>query len=190
MHPIAPKKKNSGFTLVELMVTITVMLIITSISIFNYSEFNSATVTNTLAYDIALAIRQAQSYGVAVRAEDQDEDFDAAYGVHFGNNESTFSLFTDPNIGNGLDYDASNVLQDYTLQAGSKIKSVCVVESTQCKDYSTIDIFFKRPDPESRINYGAIEEASVEVRITVSNNTGTLERKITVYPTGQIAVSE
>jgi prepilin-type N-terminal cleavage/methylation domain-containing protein len=184
MHPIAPQKKNRGFTLVELMVTITVMLIITSISIFNYSEFNSATVTNTLAYDIALAIRQAQSYGVAVRAGTSDTDFDIAYGVHFGANKENFSLFADTD--NKLDYDENELLQTYTLQAGSKITSVCV-DITKC-DRDTI-ILFKRPDPESIVKYDGALVQSGTVTITIQNITETLTRIITVYPTGQISVS-
>ncbi len=206
---------NRGFTLVELMVTIAVMLIITSISVFNYSEFNSVTVTNTLAYDMALAIRQAQQYGVSVRevggtAQDQpitaSSDFSVfgrAYGIHFGQNDLThFKLFIDTGgVADQYDYNVNpsldEAIQSYTLQQGSKITSILVNSGAgdiALSGNGFVDIVFKRPNPDTYVTYSLnggtpiTASRTTTVTIRISNSSGALHKDIVVYPSGQIAI--
>lgn len=198
MHTRVHKKKNAGFTLVELMVTITVMLIITSVSLFNYTEFNSVTMTNNLAYDIALAVRQAQSYGIAVRANSNNTqaDFDIAYGIHFSksNNVLVFNLFADTSSEGK--YDIGEELQEYKLLQGTSIEKVCITDGGCLTSDSGqyIDILFKRPDPESKISYNIERDlervgvADKTVTITIENATKNLRKNIIVYPTGQLSI--
>ncbi|MBI2004934.1 prepilin-type N-terminal cleavage/methylation domain-containing protein [Patescibacteria group bacterium] len=62
----AQRALPGGFTLVELLVVVSIMLIITSTLLLQQRKFNSATLMRTLAYNIALSIRQAQVYGTSV----------------------------------------------------------------------------------------------------------------------------
>ncbi len=193
------QKKNRGFTLVELMVVIAVMLIITSVQLFNYSQFNSVTITNNLAYDIALALRQAQSYGMAVRGVDthlSNLDFDVPYGIHFDRSSlGQFVLFADVNESNSYDSDSSTEnLQTYTIRAGGVVAGVTVytndmsVPDDDCA-IEDIDILFKRPDPEPYVYCGGSSKSGVTVAITVQNSTQDFSRIIRLYPTGQISIN-
>ena len=58
-----------GFTLIELMVTLAIFTIMTSVIMANYPGFNNKIALEVLAQDIALSIRQAQVYGISVRQQ-------------------------------------------------------------------------------------------------------------------------
>lgn len=75
------KKFNAGLTLAELLVSIVIIGLITSVVVFNYRDFNDNLEIGNLAYDLALSIRDAQVSGGAVRGF--GGGFDYAYGVHF-----------------------------------------------------------------------------------------------------------
>lgn len=80
-------KNNRGFSLVELMVTITIFIMITSITLTNYPRFSNKLSLDLLAQDIALSVRQAQISGASVLGSKSKEGEEArvfkAYGVHF-----------------------------------------------------------------------------------------------------------
>src|SRR3989338_7579467 len=58
---------NRGFTLVELLVTLSLFVVLTTIVLFSQSKFNGSILLTNLAYDVAITVRQAQTYGVNVR---------------------------------------------------------------------------------------------------------------------------
>ena len=59
---------KAGFTLIELLVSIAIFIIITSVAVWNNSQFNSTILLTDLGYEIALSVRQAQVYGITVKA--------------------------------------------------------------------------------------------------------------------------
>lgn len=89
-------KKNKGFTLVELIVVIAIMLMMSAIILFNYAGFNSSVSLDNLSQDIALSIRKAQMSAVSVKsiidANTTNTIFPSGFGVHFetgANNNGT-----------------------------------------------------------------------------------------------------
>ena len=79
---------------------------------------------SNLGYDIALTIRQSQTYGFAVRGENSNGNtsFSNAFGVHFeADKPSSFQLFYEPIQGTlGIN---SNVPQPYTKVSNPQIIS-------------------------------------------------------------------
>src|SRR3989344_5480115 len=94
-----------GFTLVELMVVTGIFVVITSLILANNTRFGGAVLLENLAYDIALSVRRAQVYGIAVRRFGED-DFSAGYGVNFTiGTPAVYILFADiypKSTGNGI----------------------------------------------------------------------------------------
>ncbi len=137
-----------GFTLIEMMVVLAIILIITSIALLGQSSFNRSLVLTDTAYTIAFSVREAQSLGISSRKAGTIQN--AGYGVHFSANASNYLLFADTNPvapgdtanpdvcsghtetsgpeakpGNCM-YDAvSEIVRTYTLNNGFKIKSFC-----------------------------------------------------------------
>ncbi|MDO8510418.1 MAG: prepilin-type N-terminal cleavage/methylation domain-containing protein [bacterium] len=201
---------SKGFTLVEAMVSVSIFVIVTAIILINHRKFNSDILLTSLAYEMALSIREAQVYGISVRGEVVDtsaKQFDIGYGVHFDRtNLNSYTLFADSSInGNFNIYDDNTVdtdVQIFTLKRGNKIKKFCgyVAGSTdtRCSDGSgtdttplnSLDIAFKRPDPEAIIGdiaYGAREYHRAIIYI---ESPQLEERKITIESTGQISTQQ
>ncbi len=79
--------RSSGFSLIELMVTITIFVMVTSITLTNYPKFSNKLSLDLLAQDIALSLRQAQIFGSSVLGTKsagvgEVKKF-GAYGLHF-----------------------------------------------------------------------------------------------------------
>jgi prepilin-type N-terminal cleavage/methylation domain-containing protein len=207
-------KKNSkkGFTLVELMVTVTIMTIMTAVVLFNYNSFNDSSLLNAFAYDLSLTIRQAQVYGVATRQGSGDfgadladltsvpSDFTNSYGVHFDKNATgpgyPLIMYINSLGGQGkYDNEEGDVdLQSFSVQRGIKIKTLCAISDStgNCSsDFDIIDVTFKRPDPEATMygtKGGSVVPISGAIKIMLQNAGDTMYKSIVIYPTGQISV--
>jgi prepilin-type N-terminal cleavage/methylation domain-containing protein len=209
-------RRERGFTLVELLVTISVFVLVTMVVLVNQSDFNSGVLLNNLAYDLALTTRQAQSYGINVRGT-AGSSLDAStvfppYGVQFDMSQKTqFALYADVvgeidgKLGNGI-YDAGlaapcagdaspqcrELVERYTIKRGNFIEKLCITQGTteSCSDGTgKLSITFRRPDPDAVIRaegFGGPGLAS-SARIVVASPKGTT-RSIAVYETGQISV--
>lgn len=127
-NKLKPKSHNlkpqSGFSLVELMVTISIFVIITSITLTNYPKFSNKLSLDLLAQDIALSLRQAQIFGSSVfgaKSSGGPTRVFKAYGVHFnaptvGQIIYPYFLFAD--IDNPLRFDAIIPPDPTTLLCG------------------------------------------------------------------------
>jgi prepilin-type N-terminal cleavage/methylation domain-containing protein len=163
---------KKGFTLVELLVTISIFAILTSVVLFSQAKFNSSILLTNLAYDTALTIRQAQTYGINIKNfVTLDEGTGKAinnftpYGVHFEtgeNNNKSFVLFADLNDSGVFSGDvttcepADGCVNRYNITRGNYISDICRSPGSsggeQCNDHiKSADIIFKRPNPDAII---------------------------------------
>ncbi len=194
-------KYAKGFTLIELMVTVGIFVLLTGLLVAKYGTFNQGILLTNLAYDVALTLRSAQSYGLNVKSaptatQTYSDTFTSAYGVHFDNGTSgspapntQIIFFIDANDNKVYDPNAnpSEKISSYTIQRGSKVETLCVNDETLpcATTVSTLDITFKRPDPDAVIN-GNPANSYAEIRLRSSD--GSI-KKVIVRRTGQIAVS-
>src|ERR1039458_4270999 len=74
---------KSGFTLIELLVTVGIFVFMTALVVANYGSFNDGTLLTSMSYDVALALRGAQSYGLNVKGVGTVQDFSHSYGMDF-----------------------------------------------------------------------------------------------------------
>jgi len=90
-----------AFTLIEMMVVLTIISIITSIALFGQSGFNKSILLTDTAYNTALSVREMQSLGISSRKFGSVQN--PGYGVHFAMSTPTkFTLFADttrPSVG-------------------------------------------------------------------------------------------
>ncbi len=98
-------KSSQGFTLIELIVVIIIITIITSIAILQISSYRRGTTVESVAEEIALNIRRAQTMALAVRSTGGFlPAYQNGYGIHFelagqggtqGSDPKSYILFTD-----------------------------------------------------------------------------------------------
>jgi prepilin-type N-terminal cleavage/methylation domain-containing protein len=195
MINLLDKKRNKGFTLMELITVVGIFAIITTVVMIKFSTFNNKILTTNLAYDIALSIREAQTFGVNVRGFDTGNTvvFDYAYGVHFNeSSDTTYTFFIDLN-GNGKFESNNETVDVFTLRGGHRIERLCRTTGasvTSCSDttpsFNDLYITFKRPEPDAVIkSNGSTLYQSASIRVTSPQG---IDREIQVHSTGQISI--
>lgn len=188
---------SRGFTLLELLVVMAIMLVITSLVLARHAQFNGTVLLRNLAYDVALSIRQAQVYGISGRSAAGVTD--VQYGVYLSSaNPSQYVLFADTNSGGSYTSGTDVELEVYNVRAGYTISNFCgqlANGTTKCRTGGTggtitsLTIMFKRPDPDARITSDLAGDTYAEATITVLSPTG-FSRVVTVTSTGQMSVQQ
>lgn len=153
--PAQPRIKRSlcevarGFTLIELMVVLAIVVIISLVVLVSASRFNSSILLRSLAYDVGLAVREAQLYGVAVKgtaagtqvpcSTGLTSQFCAPYGVHFQAGSNQIIVFADtypvaqpdgiyePSVGAAA---KDQVADQFQAQYGFTISNLCAGDGT------------------------------------------------------------
>ena len=211
MKKILKSKYNTGFTLIELLVTIVIFVILTGVVLFNQSGFDNTVLLNNLTYDIALTIRQAQTFGVNTRESASSTSISGyvfpPYGIFLnidnanGGNNKNIILFSDTTPDSKFNNDPSlscpandaECVQKYSIKRGSYIKQICVPSGTgeECDNVKKITIMFKRPKPDALI-YGGNDKITPlgQARIIISSADGSAESSVVVTNIGQIYVQK
>ena len=202
------KALKKGFTLIELLITITMFVMITGIVLFNSNSFDSSVLLHNFAYDVALTIKQAQSYGVNVK-ENSIGIFDYDYGVYFdtvtADYRTHFILFNDVPPVNGVadkyytnsasvsscPTDNPECIQKYTIKNGSFIKSVCAGDDADhCTQVNQLSILFHRPNLGAEIytnNQSINPQLYANIILSAKNGATTT---IVVTKVGQIYIKK
>lgn len=153
---ISPEKKiNKGFSLLEFTVVIAIFGILSLIAVFNYRSFQSDTALKNLSYDLALSIRQAQTFGVS--ASDVDNpltqtttspaDDQSIHGIYISDSR-TFLIFLDVDRDSFYDVVGDEVVETRKISSGGSIVDTCVgADDTSCTSIGTSNlvITFERP---------------------------------------------
>lgn len=213
---------KSGFTLVEMMVVIAIVVIITSIILGSYPLFASQVSLASIAREIALGYRQAQVFGLAVREFPYETNVYPPYGINItpivrspfsivlfadvcdSNGNCDSSLEVEDKNGNGLydgcgdiDPDVNECISETIIERDAELLDVCVTDTggdEHCwdgglGDLTTLNVTFKRPDPEAVIKINDDEVTHyVSSRITIrSKRYPDRAKSIRVWVTGQIS---
>lgn len=188
-------KKNKGFSLIELVVSVAIFTIITSVILVRHSNFSSKLLLENLAYDIALSIRKAQVFALSVREfTGGSGEFDIGYGVHFESSDNTSYIFFADRDKDKAYGGSTEIVEMFTLMRGNTILEFCGTLSNGNEECSGsgithLDIIFERPNPEAIIKSNISGNTYDSARITVSSPSGTTWSVNTVI-TGQISIQE
>ncbi len=194
---------NKGFTVVELLVVISIFTVITTALVIQQSNWNDKLQLNSKLYDLALLVRQAQIYSLGVRQDTlaSGDNFNLGYGIHFeASNNSSYIFFSDKN--QNQKYDIGEDIQTYNLTNGITIDRFCGYlgnSSTErcgpdAGNIETLDISFYRPEPKAIItllNNGGNTSSSVNppAIIYLKTSEGTLA-SVRVETNGQISIDQ
>lgn len=176
-----------------------IFVVITGIVLASNSKFGGQVLLQNLAYDIALSVREAQVYGISVRQYGSG-NFNVGYAVHFAlATPSSYVLFADvyPSSPNGLyEADHAESVESIDLGSGYRIVDLCSTplnSSTEACGNTSLDILFKRPEPDAYISANGLSailnpgNRQQRARIIVRSPRGNT-RSIVVEATGQIAI--
>jgi len=183
-------KTTGGFSLIELIVTISLMTLITGIVMVKYSSFNNTVVLKSQAYEMALDIREAQVFGVSTQGN--AGTYREAFGIYIDlNTPNQYLLFQDA-VTSNFRYDSGEQVGElYTIDSRFVILSICTTvgaAAPNCLATNT-SVSFKRPDFDAKISTtpSVTSPDRIDIQIAVANDTSTV-RTVTVFPSGQISV--
>ena len=190
-HKKIKKPLLAGFSLIELMVTIGIVMLVTGLVMVRYSSFNSTVVLRSQAYELALDIREAQVFGVSVGGN--SGSFRLAYGIYIDlQSPNTYLLFQDISGGTSKMYDiGEEVGERYTIDPRFSISSICTtvggIETCDTAQSAHASIAFKRPDFDAVITTDSVANPD-QITLIISTNDGTASQRVVVYSSGQISV--
>jgi type II secretory pathway pseudopilin PulG len=188
-QPRLPFGLNSaGFTIIELVVSTSILVIVTTLIFANYPNFDDGISLRKTAQEIALTVRQAQTYGLGVREFRSGTGIYPGYGVHFSvASQDSFILFADVNGNNAYD-GSSEDISSFKIQTGEKISGLCANEKTLpsagCA-FGAEDIIFFRPKPLVIIKADGSNFFDAEIKITSPRSQ---TKTIIILSSGQISI--
>ncbi len=192
---------SRAFTLIELVVSIAIFALMTALVVVKYGNFNQSVLLTNLAYDVALTVRTAQTYGLSVKSTSGDDPFKYGYGVHFSTDagsDAEMILYADFDENNRFTENTNEEVNIYTIKRGAVISDLCIGTESMCASgvsggESIVDITFKRPDPNAQIlgddNCGGPSCFKKYARIIVQATDGST-RAVSVRENGQISVED
>lgn len=183
---------------------------ITAIVFNSQNAFNQTLVLANTAYDVALSLRSAESFGLGARGA--SGAMNAGYGIHFtkGNTFLTFAdtaggasctnSTPDCKIGDGIYAAGSDTtaVQITTIGNGVTVSKLCGLSGStgawSCfSDATSLDIVFTRPDPTPSIKSKSAGNGSIvsyaSACLELSSSQGT-KRFVSVEASGEISANE
>lgn len=162
---------KKGFTLVELLVSISIIVILSGVVVWNQSEATRKVNLSNATNELLVRLREAQTYGVSVKVTDtgSGETYDAGYGIYLEFDTDYIILFADKDGDEDYDGDeacqkgvAYECLDKFTLKGGVKIIDMCgqIGNSNNIKcarengaSLSGFSIVYQRPTPQTEISF-------------------------------------
>lgn len=194
---------QTGFTLIELLICAAIITVITSIVLVRFNAFDGTVLLKSLAYEVAMSVREAQIYSLSVM-NTGGGNFRYPYGLSFspGNTSYLFFRFADTSARpyNDIaetDPDVTEVIRTLTLNNAMETYRVCIKRTSIAEDCRTsggiLDISFRRPEFSAIFNaswlatnqQASIEYARIELRST-RNSTNVWAVEVRLL--GQISV--
>lgn len=187
----ARKRLSAGFTLIEMLVVVAIIVIVTSLALAKNSQFNNTILLSDTAYDISFSIRQAQVYGLSVKeftGNGISSTFSVGYGVYFNaNTPSQYTLFVDTDRDHLYQNPPDAIEQSVILRNNYRISTLCGSRNgTETCGLSSLTVAFERPNPDAFMSSGGAAYDSVRLILQAR---GGDTRSINIFTTGQISVT-
>lgn len=182
--------KDKGFTLVELLVTVSIFVIINSMILVSYPQLSSQVSLFNATQEVALAFREAQTKAMGVYAFYDNNSIPPKiihppFGVYFNiNTPQEFVIFADANQNNI--YDGLNEFVSRFFTQKSRISELKVVSSSGAQTVSDLATIYTRPDPRIIINNNSII-FSTEVYVSAPNGS---QNKVIIWTTGLVQIEK
>lgn len=185
-----------GFGLVELLVSVSIIVLITGVVLVRENSFNGAVALRNQAYNVAIEVREIQLS--AVSAEGSGADFRRVRGIYFEDSavsdRGRYIPFEESTASpNGFWNPGEETSTPQRLNNGYEIRDVRTVGGDPVTS-GTVSVIFVRPNFDARFFDSAGNElnaSALEILVAREGSTGTdvdVLRTIEITATGQIGV--
>jgi len=154
---------SPGFSLIELVISISIISIITTVIIFNQNDFNKTVKLQNLAHEIATLIRDVQVQAV-------DASTDTGRGI-FYDNSGVLTIYETQPVDTSVnrsayvyehsfsddEFDSSLILDQITIPGNFVIKEVCLKNVNPLCSGEDYSVAFARPELQAHFSYNRTE---------------------------------
>ena len=188
-------RSKRGFGLIELMVSVSIMTLVSSIILVKNRSFNNALLLRNQAYEVALALRQVQLQAVSgnrVAGATTDQ-----YGIYFNLSSATtnhrYQAFRDSDSGTAGWYEGSDTVIGVLESIDQRFQIVVSNSSGVATGDNYLSITFVRPNFDALFKTGASapESGPQYLKIMPKDTSGYSDapyRLVEITSTGQISV--
>jgi len=179
---------QSGFTLLELMVSVSIFAIIASLTISNLKHGNQKDDLEQSALLTASLLQQAQAYALSGQTLPSRQVPSGGYGLHFDSQQAGQLWFFADVDADGI-YTGSDILfnkGEYDLPSQVKVQSLTIIEGAQSQTVPAVDFTFRPPQANRYLN-GVLNGGTLRI-VFVHQQTGDTKTVIASTASGQINV--
>ena len=179
------ERNNAGFTLIEIITVVTMILIFTSIVILDKREGEKQFSIQRSAHQLAQDLRRVET--MAMTGQDSPKSFGeifprGGYGIYFEENSSSYILFCDCNDNGVYDVGAAALSCASSTEGNpwpEKIEEVFLepgVTVSGMSPFSPLNVTFFPPDPIIKItpSFGSATTSQAIATITLERRTKTI----------------
>ena len=186
-------KNGAGFSVVELLVVISLMGIITGAYLWNAGSFRQGVAITRAGQAMAFALRDAESRAMSVHADSyvNPQTFPSGYGIFFENSQpQRYILFFDGGASpNGLYDSPTEHITTYTLPNYLRIKELQIDPAGSPSPISnSLTVVYRRPLPTTEVRVNGTLSPATNFGIVLESENGNYKKTIQAWITGQIAV--
>lgn len=202
-------KKNTGFTLIELIIVLSIIIIISTVLYANYPDLSEKQSIDRAVRLISLSIRDAETKAMSIKEDPSSAvaGIFPAYGIYFGTalgaeSKKKFILYSDKNKDcdklspANCKYDGGindNIAINRVIPSTAVIKNLCgnIKSSGEVCGLEELSITFLRPNPTIYIKgrapgLGWQDLNDAEILIDLPPGTKRQQRLVGITQSGQI----
>ena len=186
------KRIRRGFTLIELIVVIGVMVLVGTLTLVSFPQFSRRVAIEQEAGKLSLALRRAQSYAIAVREFGVGSGIFPGYGVFVSaTSPEQYLIFGDPNTSSRYEESFGETVEVVRTERGARISDICgdsqSVPPGPC-GLSSVEIFYKRPGPSIALTGAFSSDRYNDIKLVLTSLDGFVTKSIIIWSTGQISI--
>ncbi|MCD6550224.1 prepilin-type N-terminal cleavage/methylation domain-containing protein [bacterium] len=181
------QKKDIGFTLLELIISVAVILLLSVLVVASYERQGYRIVLMNASHQVAQDIRMIEEKAMA---PDKGVLIYGPLGVHIEYGTSVYFYFFDEDRNNLYSSPNDSVLEKKALPGNISFLNPVVSTGTTDFSVNSVDIVFINPDPKIKItgNTGVSFPEGDRVAIKLFNSNISVTSTVNVYQTGLIEI--
>lgn len=177
-------RSTAGFGLVELLVSMSIMTLVSTIVLVNQNSFNSAIVLRNQTYEVAFMLRQAQLAAVSGTSDRTSDG--QRFGVQIDSTENTITFFSDVDNSGTYNTSAGDILLERRrLDRRFQVDAISIGGT----NVAVMHVIFERPNFDALLFDATGTSYSGVAEVVIGNQKNAATRSIEINDSGNISVT-